>query len=152
MILIVLMFFCGSVGAQDRIRQISCFDSTLKKEADSIKLNLARQGFIVVREATMTMESEYEMPVVVPLNEGSMYQFVFIGDLSSKLYEIRMYDFNEKQVVYQKKYGDGMESNMISYAYIPRATEYHVIKPVQVAQKKKTKTLCGYIIMFKKVK
>lgn len=152
MILMVLLFLVGSVNGQERIRQISCFDSTLKRQADSIKMNFAQQGYIVVREATMTMESEYEMPVVVPLNQGSRYQFAFIGDFGSKLYEVRMYDYNEKQVVYEKHYGDGMESNIISYAYVPRATEYHIIKPVQVAKKKKSKILCGYIIMFKKVK
>lgn len=141
----------GNVTGQDRIRQVSCFDSTLKRQADSLKLNLAQQGFIVVKEATMTMESEYEMPVIVPLNQGTWYQFAFIGDMSSKLYEVRMYDYDEKQVVYQKHYGDGMESNIINYSYIPKVTEYHIIKPVQVSKKKK-KNLCGYIIMFKKVK
>ena len=55
------------VFGQDVIRQVSCFDSTLKREADSLKASLSKQGFVVVREATMTMESEYEMPVIVPL-------------------------------------------------------------------------------------
>lgn len=116
-----------------------------------MKKEMANQGFIIVREATMTMESEYEMPVIVPLTQGTWYQFVFIGDLSSKLYEVRMYDYNEKQVVYQKHFGDGMQSNVISFSYIPQFTEYHIIKPVQVNKKKK-KGICGYIIMFKKVK
>jgi sporulation protein YlmC with PRC-barrel domain len=151
LILIMMLPVFGNVTGQDRIRQVSCFDSTLKRQADSLKLNLAQQGFIVVKEATMTMESEYEMPVIVPLNQGTWYQFAFIGDMSSKLYEVRMYDYDEKQVVYQKHYGDGMESNIINYSYIPKVTEYHIIKPVQVSKKKK-KNLCGYIIMFKKVK
>lgn len=140
-----------SVFGQDVIRQVSCSDSTLKREADSLKVNLYKQGFIVVREATMTMQSEYEMPVIVPLTEGSWYFFVFIGDLTSKLYELRMFDYNEKQVVFKKQYGEGVESNIISYSYIPKFTEYHIIKPVQVNKIKK-KNICGYIIMFRKVK
>jgi len=147
-ILLVLQF---SVFGQDVIRQVSCSDSTLKREADSLKVNLYKQGFIVVREATMTMQSEYEMPVIVPLTEGSWYFFVFIGDLTSKLYELRMFDYNEKQVVFKKQYGEGVESNIISYSYIPKFTEYHIIKPVQVNKIKK-KNICGYIIMFRKVK
>lgn len=142
---------CYSVKAQDVIRQVACYDAVLKAQADSMKVAFAKQGFVVVREATMTMESEYEMPVIVPLNEGSWYQFVFIGDMTSKLYELRMYDYSEKQVVYQKHYGDGMESNIISYSYIPKFSEYHMIKPVQVNKKKK-KDICGYIIMLKKVR
>lgn len=151
-VLILVLLACQfSVYSQDVIRQVSCFDSTLKKEADSLKASLFRQGFIVVREATMMMESEYEMPVIVPLTQGSWYQFVFIGDLSSKLYEVRMYDYNEKQVVYIKHYGQDKMANIISYSYIPKFTEYHMIKPVQVNKLKK-KNVCGYIMMLKKVK
>ncbi len=147
LILIVMQF--SAIG-QDVIRQVSCFDSTLKREADSLKANLYRQGFVVVREATMTMESEYEMPVIVPLTQGSWYQFIFIGDLTSKLYELRMYDYNEKQVVFKKQYGEA-GSNIISYSYIPQFTEYHMIKPVQVNKIKKN-NICGYIMLLKKVK
>jgi hypothetical protein len=147
-----LAFTAKSQKQSDVIRQVSCMDSTLKHQADSLKIALYKQGFVIVKEATMTMESEYEMPVIVPLNQGSWYQFVFIGDLSSKVFELRMFDFDEKQVVYQKKYGEGFESsNIINYSYIPKFTEYHMIKPVQVNKKKK-KNICGYILMFKKVK
>jgi hypothetical protein len=150
-LILALLVFQFSGYSQDVIKQVSCFDSTLKKEADSLKESLKEQGFIVVREATMMMESEYEMPVIVPLTQGSWYQFVFIGDLSSKLYEVRMYDFNEKQVVYVKHYGQDKMANIISYSYIPKFTEYHLIKPVQVNKFKK-KNVCGYIMMLKKVK
>ena len=115
-----------------------------------MKLLLAKQGFMVVKEASMQMVSEYEMPVIVPLNEGSWYQFVFIGDMSSRLYEVRMYDWNEKQVVYQKKYWGDVDGNVISYAYIPKFSEFHMIKPVQINKKKKD--VCGYVMLLKKVK
>ena len=154
LILFLFALHCFTATAQkgdDVIHHVSCLDSTLKFQADSLKLLLYKQGFVLVREATMTMESEFEMPVIVPLNEGSWYQIAFIGDMSSKLYEVRMYDQDEKQVVYQKHYGDGMESNIINYSYIPKFSEYHMIKPVQVSKMKK-KNLCGYFIIFKKVK
>lgn len=150
-VLTLLIFLNINVSGQEVIRQVSCFDSTLKREADSLKAGFYEKGFVVVREATMMMESEYEMPVIVPLNEGSFYQFVFIGDLSSKLYEVRMYDYREKQVFYQKHYGNDVQGNIISYPYIPKFSEYHIIKPVQVNKLKK-KNVCGYIIMFKKVR
>ena len=151
----LLLLFSFSSKAQkgsDVIRQVACYDSTLKLQADSLKLVLYKQGFVVVREATMTMESEYEMPVVVPLNEGSWYHFAFIGDVSSKVYELRMFDYDERQVVFQKKYAEGYEGgNVINFSYIPKFSEYHMLKPVQVSKKKKT-NLCGYFIIFKKVK
>lgn len=149
------LLFNFSVKAQrgsEVIRQASCYSESLKLQADSLKLVLQSQGFIVVREASMAMESEYEMPVVVPLNEGSWYHFAFIGDATSKLYELRMFDFNEKQLVYEKHYGEGKDaSNIINYSYIPKFSEYHMIKPVQVNKKKKT-NICGYFMIFKKIK
>ena len=139
------------VSGQDRTRQVSCLDSTLKIKADSLKTEMASRGFIVLREASLAMESGYEMPIFVPLTEGTWYDFAFIGDISSDLYEVRMYDYNDKQVIYEKHYGKGMQSNMINFSYIPKITEYHVIKTVQLNNKKK-KQICGYVIMFKKVK
>ncbi len=136
--------------AQDVIRQAACSDELIKRQADSIKKELQTQGFIILKEASMQMESEFEMPVVVPLTQGSWYQFVFIGDISSRLYEVRMYDWDEKQVVFQqKKWGD-VDGNVISYSFIPKFSEYHMMKPVQVNKKKKN--LCGYVMLLKKIK
>ena len=145
-----LLFLGIDSQAQDVIRQASCADAFIFHQADSMKQELAKQGFIVVKEASMTMESEYEMPVIVPLTQGSWYQFVFIGDLSSKLYEVRMFDWDEKQVAYQKKQWGDVDGNVISYSYIPQFSEYHMMKPVQVNKKKKN--LCGYVMLLKKVK
>lgn len=139
-----------SVNAQEVIRQSACSDPSILHQADSIKQLLAGQGFIIVKEASMTMESEYEMPVIVPLTEGSWYQFVFIGDVTSKLYEVRMFDWDERQVAYQKKQWGDVDGNVISYSYIPKFSEYHMMKPVQVNKKKKN--LCGYVMLLKKVK
>ncbi len=151
-LLILMVLISINVQAQNSnvIRQAACFDSTIKVQLDSLKTVMASQGFIVVKAASMTMESEYEMPVVVPLTEGTWYHIAFIGDMTSKLYEVRMLDWQEKQVVYQKHFGQGMESNIIAYSYVPKFSEYHMIKPVQVNKQKK-KNICGYIILFKKV-
>ena len=146
----LLIFSSINMQAQDVIRQAACSDELIKRQADSIKKELQTQGFIILKEASMQMESEFEMPVVVPLTQGSWYQFVFIGDISSRLYEVRMYDWDEKQVVFQqKKWGD-VDGNVISYSYIPKFSEYHMMKPVQVNKKKKN--LCGYVMLLKKIK
>ena len=146
---IILILIGFNVTAQDVIRQKPCMSPTILEQADSMKFLLAKQGFMVVKEASMQMVSEFEMPVIVPLNEGNWYQFVFIGDMSSKLYEVRMYDWNEKQVVYQKKYWGDVDGNVISYTYVPKFSEFHMIKPVQVNKKKKD--VCGYVMLLKKV-
>ena len=137
--------------AQGVIRVQECNNPDIKRQADSLKQLYARDGFQVLKETSITMESEYEMPVVVPLQEGTWYQFVFIGDYTSRLYEVRMYDWEEREVVYLKKMWGDVDGNIIAYSYIPKATEFHMIKPVQ-QNKKKKKALCGYVMLLKKVK
>jgi hypothetical protein len=142
------LFVTASTYGQEVIRQQSCDISGIKNQIDSLKQLFTANNFTLVREASMTMESEYEMPIVVPLTEGTLYRFVFIGDPSSKLYEVRMYDYDEKQVVYEKKMWGDVDGNIINYQYVPKFTEYHMIKPLQVNKQKKK--LCGYVMLFKK--
>src|SRR5687768_11307028 len=149
LLLIAILLMSLSAFSQDVIRLQSCKDDFISKQVDSLKGLYSKEGFELLKEASITMESEYEMPVIVPLTQGSWYQFVFIGDYSSRLYEVRMFDWNEKQVVFQqKKWGD-VDGNIISYSYIPKLSEFHMMKPVQVNKKKK-KNLCGYVMLFKK--
>ncbi|HUC80269.1 MAG TPA: hypothetical protein VMR70_05100 [Flavisolibacter sp.] len=141
----------SSINAQDVIRLQPCNNPSIQKQADSLKQLYARDGFQVIKEASIVMESEYEMPVVVPLEQGSWYQFVFIGDYTSRLYEVRMYDWDEKMVVYQKKLWGDVDGNIISFSYIPKFSEFHMFKPVQ-QNKQKKKDLCGYVMLLRKAK
>jgi hypothetical protein len=150
LIFIPVLLFTAAAFSQNVIRVQSCSNDYILKEVDSLKTIYSKDGFMLLKEASITMESEYEMPVIVPLNKGSWYQFVFIGDHTSKLYEVRMYDWDEKQVVYQKKMWGDVDGNIISYSYIPRFSEFHMMKPVQVNKEKK-KNLCGYVMLFKKI-
>ena len=140
-----------SASAQEVIRVKECSNDDIKHQVDSLKQFYAQGGFSVVREASITMESEYEMPVIVPLQQGTWYQFIFIGDISSKMYEVRMYDWNEREVAYQQKRWGDVDGNIITYSYVPHFSEYHMMKPLQVNKKKK-KGLCGYVMLLKKTK
>ena len=146
--MVACLFITVSAYGQEVIRQQSCDVSVIKNEIDSLKQLFTTNNFTLVREASMTMESEYEMPIIVPLTEGSLYRFVFIGDPTSRLYEVRMFDYDEKQVVYERKMWGDVDGNIINYQYVPKFTEYHMIKPLQVNKQKKK--LCGYVMLFKK--
>jgi len=148
-VLLGVFFITQNGFAQDVIRQQACDITAYKGQIDSLKLLFSANNFALVREASMTMESEYEMPIIVPLTERTQYRFVFIGDPSSKLYEVRMYDYDEKQVAYEKKYWGDIDGNIINFEYTPKFTEYHMIKPVQVNKNKKK--VCGYVMLFKRV-
>lgn len=136
------------LAQNDLIRQQSCDGNPYQQTVDSLKKVYAAQGFSLLREASMTMESEYEMPIVLPMTQGTLYQFIFIGDPTSRLYEVRMFDWSEKQVVYKKNQWGDVDGNIISYDYVPKFTEYHMIKPVQVNKNKKK--MCGYVMLLKK--
>jgi hypothetical protein len=142
------LFSTDIMAQNDVIRQQSCEGNPYQQTVDSLKKVYATQGFTLLHEASMTMESEYEMPIIMPMTEGTWYQFVFIGDPSSRLYEVRMYDYNERQVIYKKNMWGDIDGNIISYDYIPKFSEYHMIKPVQVNKGKKK--LCGYVMLLKK--
>jgi len=146
---IVLFFSTTVFGQKEVLRFQTCENESISKQVDSLKKLYGDQGYQLLKEASVNMESEYEMPVIVPLTEGSWYQFVFIGDYSSRLYEVRMYDWQERMVIFrQKKWGD-VDGNVIVYSYVPKFSEFHMMKPVQVNKQKK-KNLCGYVMMFKR--
>lgn len=151
LIFFLSLFYAFSASAQEVIRVQECHDADIKRQVDSLKAFYAQGGFSVLREASITMESQYEMPVIVPLQQGTWYQFIFIGDKSSRLYEVRMYDWNEREVAFQQKHWGDVDGNIITYSYVPQFTEYHMMKPVQVNKKKK-KGLCGYVMLLKKTR
>jgi hypothetical protein len=145
------ILFSQKILAQNDVIRISpCENEFIKNQADSLKKLFSDNGFMVLREAMVAMESEYELPVIIPMTQGTWYQVVFIGDIRSKTYEVRMYDYDEKQVVYKKNQWGDVDGNIITYSYIPRMSEFHMIKPVQVNKVQK-KNLCGYFMLLKKV-
>jgi hypothetical protein len=147
--LLILILFSSAMYSQEVIRQQSCSNDLMTKQVDSLKNLYSKDGYVLLKEASIMMESEFEMPVIVPLTQGSWYQFVFIGDYSSKLYEVRMFDWSERQVVFQQKRWGDIDGNVISYSYVAKFSEFHMMKPVQVNKQKK-KNLCGYVMLFKK--
>jgi hypothetical protein len=146
--LISLLFTKSILAQSDVIRQQGCDSNPYQTLIDSLKGYYSAQGYSVLREASMTMESEFEMPIVLPMTAGTGYQFIFIGDPTSRLYEVRMYDYTEKQVVYKKNMWGDTDGNIISFSYIPQTSEYHMIKPVQINKNKKK--MCGYVMLLKK--
>jgi len=149
LLLAAFILFASSVFSQEVIRLQSCSNDLINRQVDSLKDLYTHDGYVLLKEASISMESEFEMPVIVPLTQGSWYQFVFIGDYTSKLYEVRMYDWQERLVIFrQKRWGD-VDGNVIVYSYIPQFSEFHMMKPVQVNKQKK-KNLCGYVMLFKR--
>ena len=147
-ILVLVTVLSLTATAQPMVTKVAFDNPAIVAQADSVKELYGKMGFVLAKESGMAMESEYETPVILPLKEGTWYRIVFIGDYTSRLYEVRMFDWNEKQVFYAKKMWGDVDGNIISYDYIPKFTEYHLVKPVQINKKKKQ--VGGYFMIFKK--
>ena len=80
LLLTSLAFFSVTAFSQDVIHLQSCNNELMSRQVDSLKDLYGKDGYLLLKEASINMESEYEMPVIVPLTQGSWYQFVFIGD------------------------------------------------------------------------
>ena len=150
LIILLLLTSASSYSfSQEVIKTQSCNDSLILQQADSIKKAVAPEGFTLLRENSITMESQYEVPVIVPLQERSLYHFVFIGDHGANQVEVRLIDSDGNMVIYEKR--SRSESNFISFSYVPKVTLFHQFRVLQVNKKKK-KGLCGYVMLFKKTK
>ena len=89
-LLLAFTFFAlFAVSAQDVIRLQECNNAGIQQQVDSLKQLYAKDGFVVLKEASITMESEYEMPVIVPLTQGS-WSSCIIANLLQNV-EVRMY-------------------------------------------------------------
>jgi len=145
--LLIAFALCGTLTTP--VWSQSNTTQSIRQQVDSLKTLYANDGFQLVKETPLQMESEYEIPIVLPLTQGTYYQFVFIGEQSSRLYEVRMYDWKEKQVAFQQKRWGDVDGNIIAFSYIPQFSEYHMMRPVQVNKKQK-RDLNGYVMLFKK--
>ena len=126
------------------------FDNALiMAQADSLQQRFEKLGFGLVKYTSMAMQSQYEIPITLSLREGTWYRMVFIGDVTSRLYELRLFDWAEKQVVYQRKNWGDIDGNIIWFDYIPQFTEYHMLRTLQI--NKLHKNISGYAMIFKKI-
>ena len=66
-----LFFACSGLHAQEIIKQEPCDSLPYKVQIDSLKGFFKTRGFEVLREASMQMQSEYEMPIIVPMHPVS---------------------------------------------------------------------------------
>lgn len=142
-----LMITALTFGSLVAKAQDACSSKQILQQVDSLKKVFERSGFKIMQEASVTMESERDLPVIVPMKMGTPYQVVFIGDAQSQSFEVKMYDFKEKQVFHTRN--NNGQTNIITYAFTPQMSEYHLINTSQTNNERK-KNLCGYILLLRK--
>lgn len=148
-LILITVLLTATARAQGAARPAGDLDPTINRQADSLRKLYMANGYILMKENAVNMESQFEFPVLMQLQAGVQYQFVFIGEMSSRLYEVRMFDWAEKQVYYKKHMWGDIDGNIIAYPYAAPHTEYHLLRVLQVNKQKK-KDLTGYVMLFRR--
>lgn len=123
-ILAFLISINTSVNAQSA--KIGCIDKDIRAQAEQIKHDFRTQGLEVFKDAMLSMTPKEPYPVAVPLEQGKMYQLIFIGskDASKIYFEL----FNEKDhKLVEKTLDDPEHSNFIVYSFIPQTSDIYLI-------------------------
>lgn len=145
-ILLIMFGITFPLMAQKPAIPKECKNEFFTNTVDSLTNVYAEKGYALVKQDYFPMESNYEAPLVVPLTIDKSYAFCFIGEPDSKLYEVRVYDWSEKQVFYKKLLWGDVDGYIISFPIVARS-QYYMIKPVQIHKTKKQ--LCGVLLLFK---
>lgn len=141
------LFISTQMNAQQIAPTDPCYSTARIATIDSLKNYFISQQYTFVQGQTFPMESKYEKPIMMPLQAGIAYAFCFIGEPDAKLNELRVYDWQEKQIFYKKLLWGEVDGNVISFPIIPEGSQYYMIKPLQIHKSKKA--LCGTLLMFK---
>jgi len=65
-ITVIFISICSALFSQHVIRMQPCQNPGIENQADSIKQLITNDGFELLKASSITMESDYEMPVIVP--------------------------------------------------------------------------------------
>jgi hypothetical protein len=123
-LILFLVFLIGAIGAlkaQSPSPRIGCKDATILMQATELKQNLLQQGFVVVNDAMLSMDSREDFPVIARLQTGLYYQIVLIGNTRSKRMNLALYG-PDKELVLRKEQQPGSSSNVISFSFSPSSS------------------------------
>ncbi len=146
-LLIILSATVQSI-AQSQAPRIGCKDATILVQATEMKEGLAKQGFVVVNDAMLSMDSREDFPIVVRMQAGVFYQIVFIGNTRSKRMNLDLFGSDKQLLVQKEQQPLNQTSNVISFSFTPSENDdYTFILSQTMKQElmkfKGTESVCG---------
>lgn len=141
LIAITILFTALSFSQQATAQKprTGCNDVSIKNQGDGVKTGLTKQGLSLFQEAMISMQTMEPAPVVVKLNAGQSYQFIFVGDQDASRMAMELYDGKDKKVDEKVVRGGG---NQIVYTYTAPKTDEYLITLMQ--KKRGRDNMCGY--------
>lgn len=138
--------------AQKQAPRIGCKDATLLVQSTEQKENLGKQGFEVLNDAMLSMDSREEFPIVVRMQAGIYYQVVFLGNTRSKNMDLDLYDTDQKVILHKDQHPLNQTSNVISFSFTPaNSGDYTFMLSQAMKQEmfKARQSVCGSFTIFR---
>lgn len=133
---------------------IGCKDATLAVQAQELKQSFIAQGFELINDATLSMESHDVFPIILKLDAGKFYQLIFIGNMRARKMDLELFG-EQKEFVLAKSCQPYQRSiNTISISFTPAKTGAYTILLSQklkqeLFKKQSNQTVCGSISVLK---
>lgn len=118
---IAICFITNSI-AQGSYPKIGCKDANLLVQITELKGNLIKQGFEVVNDGMLSMDSREDFPVIVRMQAGTYYQIVFIANNACKRMNLDLYGTNKEILIQKEQQPLGQSSNIISFSFTPNSS------------------------------
>lgn len=118
---------------------VGCVDQAMRLQAEQLKLGFVKQSYVVYRDAMLSMESRQPAPIVVQLNKGQLYQFIYVGSKGSSKISMEIMD-GEDNKIDERILKNPAHTNYVVYSFIPDKTDAYLFV---LTQHQKSKTMCG---------
>ncbi|MCC6185958.1 MAG: hypothetical protein IT256_02280 [Chitinophagaceae bacterium] len=148
-ILTTLCFLISlQLSAQTNRPKIGCKDANLLVQASELKESLLKQGFEVINDAMLSMDSREDFPIVTRMQAGAFYQIVMIGNTRSKRMNLSLYGPDQQPLIQKEQQPLHQTSNVISFSFSPSLNGDHTFMLSQTMKQELLKfkgkeTICG---------
>lgn len=140
--------FSPSLKAQTAGSRLGCRDAVVRQQAEEIKQHYLSQGFELLRDAMITMNSQEPFPVTIQLNRGSLYQIVFVANKDAQ--RLKMEVYNSADELLGERTGLKDQPNYLIYTFSPERTDMYFLSIMQRLKSKEG--LCGSLFILRLAK
>ncbi|XZF14820.1 hypothetical protein ACTHGU_01675 [Chitinophagaceae bacterium MMS25-I14] len=119
---------------------VGCMDPSIRLQSQEIKQHFLKQGFVVYKDAMISMSSMEPYPVIVELQRGQFYQIIFIGNIGDSKMRLEVYNGHDQKIDEKLVMRNREQPNYITYSFVPEQTDSYLFT---LMQKMKNKDMCG---------
>ena len=126
--------------------KVGCMDAQIRLQADEIKQHFLAQGMEVFRDAMIGMESQVPYPVMINLQQGQLYQIIYVAHPEATRLFLDVYDGTDRKVKeIMQSYGRG-QPTYVSFTFVPETSDMYMFV---ARQKWKNNDMCGSFTILK---